>query len=107
MSNSNSKSIPNDAFFSDLFSKFNIAATYFSAEPYGSGHINDTYLVKTKPTLGQNHQNYQNHFDYIFQRINHKIFKNIPGLMDNIVRVTDHLRKKISLLPGMMPIKKH
>lgn len=53
-----------------------------NAEPYGNGHINDTYLV-TMPR-------------YILQRINTSIFINPDELMDNIENVTAFLRKKIA-----------
>lgn len=53
-----------------------------NAEPYGNGHINDTYLV-TMPR-------------YILQRINTSIFTNPNELMDNIENVTAFLRKKIA-----------
>ncbi len=48
---------------------------------YGNGHINDTYLTEE--------------CDYILQRINTNVFKNPDEVMDNIERVTSHLRKKI------------
>mgnify|MGYP000867189237 CR=1 FL=1 len=51
--------------------------------PYGNGHINVTYLVKTD--AGR---------DYIMQKINHRVFRDVPGLMRNISAVTRHLRKK-------------
>ena len=38
--------------------------------------------------------------DYILQRLNNKIFKNIPELQNNIERVTVHLRNKIKIIPG-------
>lgn len=79
---------------SQLFTQFQIDATYQSAEPYGSGHINDTYLVKTQEP---------DHFDYIFQRINHTIFKDVPALMENIARVCAHLRSKLQAIPGANP----
>lgn len=50
-----------------------------SAVPYGNGHINDTYAVD----------------DLIIQRINTHVFPNYKGLMQNILLVTDFLRKKI------------
>lgn len=56
-------------------------------EPYGTGHINDTFLVITK----EHHQEYK----YIVQRMNHFIFKDLDGLMNNMVGVTSYLRKKI------------
>lgn len=82
---------------SSLFLHFDIQENYLSAEPYGSGHINDTYLVTTKSGTTPKK------FDYIFQRINHKIFKDVDGLMDNIVRVTQHLRNKLNQIPGANP----
>lgn len=54
-------------------------------QPYGNGHINDTFLLCYEmPDHSKN--------KYILQRMNHDIFKNPPLLMENIVRVTDHLR---------------
>lgn len=50
-------------------------------EPYGNGHINDTYC-SAYPR-------------YILQRINTGIFKNPDELMENIENVTAFLRKKI------------
>jgi len=67
--------------------QFKIYGDYVKAEPYGTGHINDTFLV----TYNQaGHE-----IRYMFQRINHLIFKDPPRLMENIVRVTDHIRGKL------------
>ena len=56
--------------------------------PYGSGHINDTFAVvynqAGKPVR------------YIHQRVNHKIFQDVPALMDNISRVTTHQQKLLN-----------
>lgn len=57
------------------------------AAPYGNGHINDTYRVEA------------GHCQFIFQRVNHHIFQDVPQLMTNIQRVTDHLRLKVGELP--------
>jgi Ser/Thr protein kinase RdoA (MazF antagonist) len=66
---------------------FRVYGDFVSARPYHSGHINDTYLVVLNrgglPV------------SYIFQRINHHVFKNPPELMDNIIRVTGHIRAKL------------
>src|SRR5438067_10327366 len=67
---------------------FRIAGEFLAAEPYGSGHINDTYCV----TFDQGGARVR----YILQRINHNIFKNPAALMENIQRVTSHLGKKTS-----------
>ncbi len=61
-----------------LMKQFNIKS---SLSEYGNGHINDTYLAAP----GR----------YILQRINTGIFKNPEELMNNIEKVTEHLRKKI------------
>jgi len=73
---------------------FATQGTILSSFPYGSGHINDTYKVETAEA---------NCHNYILQRINHKIFKNVPGLMDNIDRVTRHIRMKLEAIPGSDP----
>lgn len=51
--------------------------------PYGNGHINQTYRF----TTDKGHA-------YILQKINNSIFRNVPGLMNNISAVTEHLRGK-------------
>lgn len=45
-----------------------------------AGNINDSFIVKTK------------HHRYLLQRINHQIFKNIDGLMNNMALVTHYLQ---------------
>ncbi|MBS1529626.1 MAG: aminoglycoside phosphotransferase family protein [Bacteroidetes bacterium] len=75
---------------SDLVSKFNIDAQIASIKPFGSGHINDTYRIYNADAEGH---------DYLLQRINHYVFKNVPLLMSNIVHVTEHLKQKLSSLP--------
>ena len=58
-----------------------------TAEPYGSGHINDTYAA----TFDQGACRVR----YLFQRINHNIFKNPEGLMKNVARVCAHSQRKL------------
>ncbi len=54
-----------------IFENFAVAGTFASCAPIGEGHINDTFLVKTVE-IGCP--------DYVIQRINHSIFKNVDGL---------------------------
>ncbi len=68
-----------------LLGKFGIKIRVSGCKPFGHGHINDTYLVTTP---GESP-------DYILQRKNHLIFKDISGMMNNIVIVTNHIRKKL------------
>ena len=72
---------------------FQIPADFQSAEPYGTGHINDTYAA----TYSQGGRAIR----YIHQRINRNIFKNPAALMENIERVTNHLRVKLAEQPDM------
>jgi aminoglycoside phosphotransferase (APT) family kinase protein len=62
---------------------FEIDGEFIEAQPYGSGHINDTYRLFFK--------NGGAPFCNILQRINHNIFKNPDALMQNVARVTAHL----------------
>jgi hypothetical protein len=68
--------------------QFQIYGEFLSAEPYGSGHINDTYCVVFDQAGSR--------VRYIFQRINHLVFKNPVALMENISRVTRHLGGKFA-----------
>lgn len=80
-----STSVP--PFFTDVLARFDLRGTCVSAAPYGSGHINDTFVVNFTPAAGQTKR-------YVAQRINDRIFKNVPALMNNIERVTSHLSAK-------------
>ncbi len=70
-----------------IASQFCIGGKILQAEPYGSGHINDTYAVTA--TDGNERTR------WLFQRINSGVFKNVEALMDNILRATSHIRKKL------------
>ncbi len=72
--------------FNSILENFKTNGTFSEAKPFGSGHINDTFLVKT---LGENHKK------YVLQRKNGNIFKNIPGLIKNMEVATKHIRKKL------------
>jgi Ser/Thr protein kinase RdoA (MazF antagonist) len=72
--------------------QFQIYGEFVSAEPYGSGHINDTYCA----VFDQGGTSVR----YILQRINHNIFKEPVRLMENIERVTKHIGRKVADEPG-------
>lgn len=76
---------------SKIFDCFNVESAFRNAAPFGSGHIHDTYLVTTTDKSGD---------QYILQRLNNKVFKNIPQLQSNIERVTDHIRSKLLMRQG-------
>ncbi len=52
-------------------------------ERYGSGHINETYKLETPDGVR-----------YVLQKINTTIFPEPDKLMENICRVTEHIRSK-------------
>ena len=54
---------------------------------YGSGHINDTFLLLCRDG--------EKEFKYILQRMNHDVFKDIEGLIHNVKGVTTFLRRRI------------
>ncbi len=72
---------------SAVSARFKVDGEYLGGEPYGSGHINDTFAVR----FNQDGKTVR----YILQRINHSIFKQPALLMENLVRVTDHIRGKL------------
>ena len=65
--------------------QFELEGTIAEIKPLGEGFINDTYVVKTEGDAP----------DYILQRKNHLIFPDVPGMMDNIKAVTEHIKKKV------------
>ena len=58
-------------------------------EPYGNGHINDTFLTVAKSKKR-----------YILQRINHQIFTRPDEIMENICAVTNFIRSKVTEVGG-------
>lgn len=70
------------------FNQFKHASEYVSHKELASGHINDTYLIETKEAPF-----------YILQRINHMVFRDVPGLISNKVSVSKHIQKKLEHLP--------
>lgn len=74
--------------FHKLAANFRFEGELIEANPYGSGHINDTYAAVFREKSGNTRR-------YIIQRINHMVFKSPEKLMENIVGITKHLRMKI------------
>lgn len=72
----------------EAIAQFALAGTLTEKSPYGNGHINDTFLLIYELPEGEKKQ-------YILQRMNHTIFKNPVQLMENVVNVTEYLRKYI------------
>lgn len=71
---------------------FPVGGQLVCIQPYGNGHINDTYLVEM--------QEGDRTYNLILQRINSDIFKNPEELMENILSVTSHLSRKLEAAGG-------
>ena len=63
---------------------FDFDGEFVSLGSYGSGHINDTYLVSVM-------RDGEVVPSYILQRINRNVFPNVDGLMSNMIKVTKYL----------------
>ena len=75
--------------------KFAIEGIISDIKPLGNGLINDTFKVVTEGSAP----------DYVLQRINNAIFKDVDLLQNNISAVTDHLRSKGELTLRFVPVK--
>ena len=70
-----------------LAARFHLYGDFKEAGPYGSGHINDTYAAVFDQGGSE--------VGYIFQRLNQRVFPNPLAVMQNIERVTTHVRHKL------------
>jgi Ser/Thr protein kinase RdoA (MazF antagonist) len=70
-----------------IVDRFAVSGEVESVAPFGTGLINDTYRVTT---TGEGSP------DYVLQRINHSIFRDVPMLQENIRRITDHISAKLA-----------
>ena len=66
----------------EMVERFAVEGTPILWQPFGSGHINQTWLVVTNRSRL-----------YILQHVSTEIFRDPVGLMSNIQLVTDHLRR--------------
>lgn len=69
-----------------IVAQFNIKGTVAEIKPLGNGLINTTYKVNTVESEAP---------DYVLQHINNAIFPDVEMLMNNIIAVTSHIRKKL------------
>ncbi len=73
---------------SAVIQHFLIHGDFISAAPYGNGHINDTFAV----VMNQGGATVR----YLTQRINHGIFTDVSGLMENVACVCTHLQARLA-----------
>ena len=75
------------AILQEVLGQFVFPGTAVECIPFGNGHINDTYRLTCETEAGQKR--------YIVQKMNKDIFKKPVELMENVLGVTSHLKKKI------------
>lgn len=68
---------------------YDFKGTVLSVSTYGSGHIHKTFKV----TFDSGEQ-------YIFQRFNHRVFKDVEIVHDNLKKITRHIYEKSRQQPG-------
>ena len=70
----------------EIASHFALEGPVTAIDSLGEGFINDTFIVRTEADAP----------DYILQRKNKAVFPDVPAMMDNIRRVTEHIRRRVS-----------
>ena len=75
-----------------IVSKFETRGTVEEIRPLGPGFINDTLIVRGSDNGVP--------VRYILQRKNHNVFPDVPGMMNNIVMVTAHIKAKVEAAGG-------
>lgn len=66
--------------------QFDIPGELLSIDPFVRGHIHDTFVSSWRDDDGAQVR-------YLHQRMNTQVFPDVPALMNNIERVTGHLRE--------------
>jgi len=76
-----------------LFAAFLPDASFRRADQYFGGHINSTFFIDAAvPGIGRAR--------YVLQGVNKHVFQNFTGLMDNVMRISEHLARKSAEAPG-------
>lgn len=73
-----------------IASQFALDGAIASVDSLGDGFINDTFIVRTEGGAP----------DYILQRKNKQIFPDVPAMMENIRKVTEHIRRGVVAAGG-------
>lgn len=84
----------------EIAGSFSISGTCIAAEPYGGGHINDTYKITCELPSGQ-------HNLYLLQRINTEVFSEPDKLMSNISHITNWIKQQTGKSDSTLTIIPH
>ncbi len=69
-----------------IAASFQLEGKVEKVEQMGEGFINDTFIIRTLEKSTP---------DYLLQRKNKRIFTNVPAMMENIQKVTAHMKEKV------------
>lgn len=70
---------------------FQVDGDFLGAEPFGTGHINDSYRAVFRQGGAERH--------FLVQRINTRVFTDPAALMRNMERVTEHIARLVHAAP--------
>ena len=76
-------------------SNFQIASNIESITPLGEGNIHETFIVRTSDVDSP---------DYLLQHKNKNVFRDVPSMMENIYKVSSHLKIKVEKR-GLDPLR--
>jgi hypothetical protein len=71
----------------EIFNRFDASGTWLGCRPTDSGHIHATWFIQT-------HE--MDEPDYVLQKINDKVFPPVAEMMNNIQKVTSHIKTRIN-----------
>jgi len=69
----------------EVFNRFNVSGTWLDGKPTDTGHIHTTWFILT-------HE--EDEPDYVLQKINDQVFPAVAEMMNNIQKITSHIKKK-------------
>lgn len=73
--------------YKGIIKHFNIYGDFIDAKTFGSGHINDTIIVRYKQA-GQK-------VNYVLRKINNYVFKEPNLIIENTRNITNHIKSKL------------
>jgi len=74
----------------DIADRFSLNGEVVKVTTHKVGHINDTYIVETKPVPTGGGR-----LRYVLQRVNSRVFPEPKPLIDNIKSVTERIRERV------------
>ncbi len=81
------------AVLSEVLTAFDFGPDPIYAQPFGCGHVNDTFLIqiRSKDDLRPS---------FVLQRLNPEAFKNPEGLMQNVIGISEYLCQRVRMNGG-------